>query len=91
MVSLTVKVKPGSFQDKITVDEESRLVISIREKPIDGAANSYLVKFLAEEFDLKKKHVVIEKGFSSQFKKITLAISSEDFGRIVSKYRNSGR
>lgn len=86
MVSINVKIKPGAFKDEIILNEEGKLVIKIREKPIDGAANVYLIKFLANEFDLSKSDVVIEKGLNSPFKKIRLDIDSEAFEKIMRKW-----
>ena len=46
MTPLFVKVKPGSFKDEIAFDKEGKLMIKIKERPIDGAANIYLIKLL---------------------------------------------
>jgi uncharacterized protein (TIGR00251 family) len=62
MVSLHIKVKPGAFKDEITTDEEGMLLVKIKERPIKGAANTYLIKFLSKEFNVSKSSIVIEKG-----------------------------
>jgi len=89
MIPINVKIKPGAFKDEIILNEEGKLIIKIREKPIDGAANVYLIKFLAKEFNLSKSDVVIEKGLSSSFKKLLLNISPEAFKNAMSKYKKS--
>lgn len=87
MISLIVNVKPGVFKDGITMDEEGVLTIKIREKPIDGAANDYLLKFLAKEWNLCKRDIVLEKGLSSHYKKLLLNMTESELIKIVSKYK----
>ena len=82
MPIIQVKVKPGSFKDEISIDENNQWLIKIREKPIDGAANEYLIKFLSKELKVKKSDIVIEKGLTSQFKKIELNVSDEYFNSL---------
>ena len=77
MPIIQVKVKPGSFKDEISIDENNQWIIKIREKPIDGAANEYLVKFLAKELKIRKSAVVIKKGLTSQFKTIELDVTED--------------
>lgn len=87
MVQLNVKVKPGSFKDEIIFDSENNLIIKIREKPIDGAANDYLVKFLSKEFKISKSNIQIEKGLSSPFKKLSINLTEKDLEILLNKYR----
>ena len=77
MISIFVKVKPGVFKDEVKVDTEGVLTIRIKGRPIEGAANIYLIEFLAKEWKLSKSDIVLEKGLSSRFKKILLNITPE--------------
>jgi uncharacterized protein len=86
MVSLSIKVKPGSFKDEINFDQDNNLIIKLREKPIDGAANQALIRFLSKEFKLSKSRIVLEKGRSSQFKKVAFDISPAELAVLLSKY-----
>ncbi len=85
MIVLNIKVKPGSFKDEIIVDDEQQWIIKIKEKPIDGAANDYLIKFLSKEFKIRKSDIQIEKGLSSPFKKIVLNISENELENYLKK------
>jgi len=87
MPIIQVKVKPGSFKDEISIDENNQWLIKIREKPIDGAANEYLIKFLSKELKVKKSDIVIEKGLTSQFKKIELNVSDEYFNSLHAQFK----
>ena len=86
-LTLLVKIKPGAFKDEITIDADGNWVIKTKEKPIDGAANDYLIKFLAKQFNRSKSEIIIEKGLSSRIKKIRLNISSEEFAVVLNKYK----
>ena len=83
MPIIQVKVKPGSFKDEISIDENNQWIIKIREKPIDGAANEYLIKFLSKELKVKKSDIVIEKGLTSQFKRIDINIPAEELNLLL--------
>jgi uncharacterized protein (TIGR00251 family) len=87
MIALFVKVKPGSSKDEISFDKEGKLVIKIKERPIEGAANVYLIKFMAKEFELRKSEITLEKGSGSPFKKILLDIDPNQLERILNKYK----
>jgi uncharacterized protein YggU (UPF0235/DUF167 family) len=87
MIPLIVKVKPGVFKDEIKIDTEGLITIRIKEKPIEGAANSYLIDFLAKEWNLRKSDITLEKGLSSRFKKILLNITQTEFEKIIIKYK----
>ncbi len=87
MPIIQVKVKPGSFKDEISIDENNQWIIKIREKPIDGAANEYLIKFLSKELKVRKSDIAIDKGLTSQFKKIEIALSAENLEAIISKFK----
>ena len=87
MISLVVKVKPAAFKDEISFDSEGDLTIKIRERPIDGAANDYLIEFLSKEWNLRKSDISLEKGLNSRFKKILLNIGQDEFEKTLNKYR----
>ena len=87
MTSLHIKVKPGTFKDEVLFDNEGNLIVKIRGKPIDGAANDYLIKFLAKEFKISKAHIILEKGQTSPFKKITLNLSQNELEILLDKYK----
>jgi len=87
MISLSIKVKPGSFKDEIIIDKDGALLIKIKEKPIDGNANSYLIKFLAKVFNTNKSGVIIEKGLASPYKKVLINIDLPNYERALNQYK----
>ncbi len=87
MISIHIKVKPGSFKDEIILGEDGALLVKIRERPIDGAANSYLLKFLSKEWNISQSAVRLEKGSASRFKKILLDIDAPALDAILNRYK----
>lgn len=61
MVTLLIKVKPGSGKDEISVDAENNISVKIKAKPIDGEANDYLIKYLSKEFGISRGNIQLEK------------------------------
>ena len=87
MIRIIVSVKPNASRDEIQVDAEGNISIKIKEAPIDGAANMYLLKFLSKEFGIPKSHITLEKGTNSRFKKIMLPLDQLTFDKLLSKYK----
>lgn len=63
-----IKVHANSSQEKIE-ENEDEIELWIKEKPIDGKANSAIEKKLTKHF---KKKVKIISGFKSKFKKVQI-------------------
>lgn len=57
-----VTVKPGSKKGPLVIVNGSNLVVYLREKPIDGAANTALTKVLADHFQVAKTRIIIKSG-----------------------------
>jgi len=73
-ISFKIKVHPGakiSEVKEILID--GTVKISLKAKPIDGAANQALIKFLAEEFSVSKNCVEIIKGEKGKNKIIRIS------------------
>lgn len=87
MILLHVKVKPGAGKDELTVDSENTVHAKIRAKAIDGAANEYLVKFLAEKLGVRASAVSIEKGHTSTHKKVRVAADSTEISEKLSAFK----
>ncbi len=87
MISLIIKVKPSASRDEITYDAEGELAVKIKERPIDGVANKYLISFLAKEWKLRKRDIALEKGATSRYKKLLLNVNPEDWETILNRYR----
>ncbi|HBI18913.1 MULTISPECIES: DUF167 domain-containing protein [unclassified Brevundimonas] len=77
MATLAVKLQPGAAMDRIDgwdVDASGRriLKVRVRARPVDGAANEALIRFLANSLDLPKSAVALTRGGQSRLKMIGL-------------------
>ena len=63
-----VKVIPRSSRNEVIKISEEEYKIRVTAPPVDGQANSMLVKILAEYFDVPKSSLKIIGGKSAKIK-----------------------
>ena len=66
-MKIKMKVHANSSQEKINKISDKEYEVWIKEKPIEGKANSYIEKFLKKELSFRGK-VKIISGFTSKIK-----------------------
>lgn len=72
---VTVLVKPGSKKGPLVeVNDDGSYTVYLLQRAVDGAANEGLIEVLAKHFQISKSRVVIESGFTSRIKRISLDI-----------------
>lgn len=64
---IAISVKPGSKHPGVEVSDES-IVLRVRERAIDGAANDACIRALAEYLDRPKSTITLAKGAQSRQK-----------------------
>lgn len=69
-MQLTVRVKAGSSRGPLVEDEADGLVVHVRERAVDGAANRGVVKALAAHFGVAPRDVEIVRGHTSRTKRV---------------------
>lgn len=69
---VVVRVKPGSSKGPLVESDEEGLVVFVREKAIDGAANDGVIKILADHFDVPKSRVRVVRGHIARIKQIEI-------------------
>jgi uncharacterized protein YggU (UPF0235/DUF167 family) len=69
-VQLTVRVKPGSRRGPLVEDTADGLLVHVRERAIDGGANSGVVKALAAHFGVAPRDVEILRGHTARIKRV---------------------
>lgn len=67
-VRINVRVKPRASRDMVEGWEEGVLVVRLSTPPVDGAANTSLVKFLAKKAGVAKGRVRIVTGEKARSK-----------------------
>jgi len=58
-MKINVKVKPGADEDKV-VKLDNSYVVYVRERAVDGKANSAVRKLLAKEFGVSSIDVLVK-------------------------------
>jgi uncharacterized protein len=75
-----VRVIPRSSKSEIVGEYDECLKVKLTSPPVDGEANSELVKLLAKVFGVSKSDISIVSGLTSKTKQIKiLNISQESF------------
>lgn len=69
---VVVRVKPGSSKGPLVESDEEGLVVFVREKAIDGAANEGVIKLLADHFDVPKSRVRVVRGHTARIKQVEI-------------------
>jgi uncharacterized protein (TIGR00251 family) len=78
-----IKVKPNSHKDRVEKISDTDYQVYITAPPVDGKANEYLIKFLADFFAIPKSAVQLQKGQTSQYKTVELGISESEFNHKI--------
>ncbi len=84
---LSLKVKPNSRIDQISIDENGLIIVKIKAQPVDGKANEYLIDYLAKIFKVSKIQIDILKGQNSPFKKLEISGNKADLEEILEKIK----
>ena len=80
-------VKPKSKVNRISVNPDGSLRIKIKAMPVDGEANEYLVRYLAEVFALPRKSIEIISGFTNSHKRINIVADDTHVQNRISKLK----
>lgn len=77
LAQLAVRVSPSARKSEFsgwTADEKGRPVLLVRlaAPPVDGKANTELLRFLAEMLELPKSQISLLRGTSSRQKTVEL-------------------
>lgn len=83
---LHLTVKPGSRKDEFIVEQDGSIKVKIKEQPIEGKANKYLVNYLSEIFSVPKSKIEILKGENNPHKKVLIDVGDEQGNDILSAY-----
>jgi len=69
-VQYTVRVKPGSRKGPLVETDAEGLIVYVRERAVDGAANDGVIAALAQHFGVRKRDVTILRGHTSRIKRV---------------------
>jgi uncharacterized protein YggU (UPF0235/DUF167 family) len=73
MARYGITVKPGSKKGPLVeVTDDGALVLFVRERAVDGAANDAVIKLLSAHFGVPKSRIAILRGHTSRSKLIEI-------------------
>ena len=64
---IAVRVTPGARSEAVTI-EEGRVLVKVRAKPQDGAANDAVIRLLAQALGIAPSRVEMLRGATSREK-----------------------
>lgn len=70
-------LQPNAAKDEIAGVHNDRLKIRIASPPVEGKANTHLIKFLSKIFNVTKTDITIVKGLSSRYKTVHVRSPSQ--------------
>lgn len=70
---LDLYIQPKASRDQFQGLHGDELKLAITAPPVDGQANSHLIKFLAKQFKVAKGQVTIVKGELGRHKTVTIS------------------
>ncbi len=71
-MKLAIHVQPRASRNAIVGWHGDALKVALTAPPVDGAANTALIVFLAQAFDLKRAQIRLLHGDSSRHKLVEL-------------------
>ncbi len=72
---VSVQVKVGSSKGPLVEeDADGGLIVYVRERAIEGAANDAVVRLVAAHFGVSPSRVTIRRGHTSKYKTLEVVI-----------------
>jgi uncharacterized protein (TIGR00251 family) len=84
---LLLYIQPGAKISSWRGSHGDRIKMSIQAPPIDGEANEALIRFLAKEFHLRQKEIIIQSGHTSRQKNIFIPMNINKVSEILKHLR----
>ena len=69
---LHLMIQPKASRDQIVGLHGEELKVAITAPPVDGQANSHLIKYLAKQFKVAKGQIQIVRGELGRHKTVTI-------------------
>ncbi|MCA9507117.1 MAG: DUF167 domain-containing protein [Myxococcales bacterium] len=69
-VSLTIKIKPNAFVEKLSLSSTQELLLSVRATASKGEANTRVIEVLSELLSIPKSRIEIISGHTSRIKRL---------------------
>lgn len=81
--TLYIQVKPRSRSNRI-MRTEAGVVVCVTAPPVEGAANTAVIRALADALSVPKSHLAITSGSTSRFKQVIVnGLSQQELDRRI--------
>jgi uncharacterized protein (TIGR00251 family) len=83
-IEIAVRVIPRASKSEVVGEHDGALKVRISSPPVDGAANTELIKLLAKFFGVARADIDLMSGQASKTKRIRIAnLSRESFDELI--------
>ncbi len=69
---LSLQVQPRASRDEFVAPHGDHFKLRITAPPVEGKANTHLLRFLAKAFGVNLSHVSLESGKSARYKLVRI-------------------
>ncbi|KAK1135673.1 hypothetical protein K0M31_000259 [Melipona bicolor] len=84
-VTIKIQAKPGAKHNNITDISEDAVGVAISAPPVEGEANTELVKYLASVLGMRKSDVSLDRGSKSRQK--VVIVSGSTVEKVLEKLK----
>ena len=78
VIRLTLHVQPGAKKTELAGEHGGALNLRLAAPPVEGKANTVLLAWLAERFDVPKRDVVLVSGDKSRHKIVEIDLALDE-------------
>lgn len=71
-MKINIKAKPNSKEEQVEKISENEFVVSVKEPPIGGRANTAILRALADYLNISSSHLRIVSGYTSRQKVVEI-------------------
>lgn len=81
-IVIRIHAKPGAKQNSITDVSTEAIGVQIAAPPVDGEANTELIKFISKVLQVRKSDLNLDRGSKSREKTLLLAKNTIEMDRV---------
>ncbi|XP_073990175.1 UPF0235 protein PCC7424_0673 [Rhodnius prolixus] len=88
-IKIKIAAKPGAKVNAVTGIEEEGISVQISAPPVEGEANTELVKYLASLLGIKKSSVSLDRGSKSRQKVLLITETNLTVDNVLQKLKDN--
>lgn len=88
LFTFSVKVKPGARSESIAAGVKGEIVIKVRAKPVEGAANTAVIEALSNYLGIARSRISLMSGAKSKAKRFAISLLERDDEVVREKLEN---